>query len=142
MNCRECRDYIDPYFDSELDAGDAIQVKHHLRDCPECLQRLRSREALSGLLCNPELKFEIPKTLPGKIKSKIRLLADGASGGFTRRPTSPWIYVPLGLAAAMALLFGLLFLNRSRLVERYSASLVDEVVAGHVRSMLATHLLD
>ena len=28
MNCQECRDYIDPYFDSELDAGDGIQVKH------------------------------------------------------------------------------------------------------------------
>jgi len=42
MNCQECRDYIDPYFDSELDAGDAIQVAHHLRDRAECRHRLRS----------------------------------------------------------------------------------------------------
>jgi anti-sigma factor RsiW len=57
--------------------------------------------------------------------------------------SAPWIYVPLALAAAMTLLFGLLFLNKSGLFDRLNThSLVDEVIASHVRSMLATHLLD
>jgi anti-sigma factor RsiW len=143
MNCQECRDFIDPFVDSELGAGDAIRVQQHIGSCAECRQRLRSREALRALLGNPQLKFEIPETLPGKVKSKIRLLANSAKEQVLRKYSTPWIYVPLALAASIILLFGLLFLNKnSRFDPLNSHSLVDEVVASHVRSMLATHLLD
>jgi len=143
MNCQECRDYIDPYFDSELDAGDAIRVQQHLGDCPECRQLLRSRTALRALLGDPRVKFEVPETLPGKIRSKILSLVDTKRERFARKYSALWIYAPLALAAAVTLLFGLLFLNKTGRFDRLKApSLVDEVVAGHVRSMLAAHLLD
>jgi anti-sigma factor RsiW len=143
MNCQECRDYIDPYFDSELDAGDTVKVKQHLRDCPECRRHLRSREVLRKLLANPELKFAIPKELPVEVKAKV--FSGGGSGQerIARKYSQPWLFVPLALAAAMTLFFGLLFLNKSGLLNRYnSQSLVGEVVSGHVRSLLVTHLLD
>ena len=143
MNCQECRDYIDPYFDNELTAGDAIRVQQHLGDCSKCRERLQSRETLTALLGNPELKFEAPETLPGKVESAIRSPTGSPRMRPARKYSAPWIYIPLALAAAMALLFGLLFLNKSGLFNRLDThSLVDEVVASHVRSMLATHLLD
>ena len=143
MNCQECRDYIDPYFDSELDTGDAICVGQHLRDCPECRERLQSREALRGLLGRPELRFEIPETLRERLVSRFRPPAISLRERFLRKYTAPRIFVPLALAAGITLLFGLVFLNKNGLFERPNASsLVDEVVADHVRSMLATHLLD
>jgi anti-sigma factor RsiW len=143
MNCRECTDFIDPYVDSELGAGDATRVQQHIGACAECRQRLQSREALRLLLSNPKLRFEIPETLPGKIRSKIRSLTDSAKGGLGRKYSERWYYVPLALAAGVILLFGLLFLNQNGRLNALSAhSLVDEIVAGHVRSMLAAHLLD
>jgi anti-sigma factor RsiW len=143
MNCQECRDYIDPYFDSELDTGDAIRVREHLRDCPECRQRLQSREALRGLLGDPELKFEIPETLREGLISRFRPRTTSVRERFAGKYTDRWIFVPLALAAAIALLFGLAFLNKNTRVEPLNdQSLVDEVVADHVRSLLATHLLD
>src|ERR1700730_11078306 len=143
MKCQECRDYIDPYSDNELTAGDAIRVQQHLGDCSECRERLQSRETLTALLGNPELKFEAPETLPGKVESAIRSPTGSPRMRPARKYSAPWIYIPLALAAAMALLFGLLFLNKSGLFNRLDThSLVDEVVASHVRSMLATHLLD
>jgi anti-sigma factor RsiW len=143
MNCQECRDYIDPYFDNELAAGDAIRVQQHFVNCSECRKRLQSRETLRALLGNPQLKFEVPETLPGKVDSSIRSLTHSPRARPVRKYSAPWIYVPLALAAAMTLLFGLLFLNKSGLFDRLNThSLVDEVVASHVRSMLATHLLD
>jgi anti-sigma factor RsiW len=143
MNCQECRDFIDPFVDSELDAGDAIRVQQHIRSCADCHNQLRSREALRALLSNPRIKFEIPEALPGKVSSRIRLLSGPAKERVVRKYSTRWVYVPLALAASILLLFSLLLLNKNDRFEPLNAhSLVDEVVASHVRSMLASHLLD
>jgi anti-sigma factor RsiW len=143
MNCEECRDYIDPYFDNELDTGAAIRVRQHLRDCPECRELLQSRENLRDLLGDPELKFEIPETVREGLLSRFRPAVAPVRERFPRRYTFPGIFVPLALAAGITLLFGLVFLVKNGRFEQLNAqSLVDEVVADHVRSMLATHLLD
>jgi anti-sigma factor RsiW len=143
MNCQECGDYIDPYFDGELDTGDAIRVRQHLRDCPGCRERLQSRQVLRSLLGDAQLKFEIPEALREKLVSRFSLPTTPVRERFVRNYNSPLILVPLALAAGITLLFGLLFINKNGWFENLNApSLVDEVVADHVRSMLAAHLLD
>jgi predicted anti-sigma-YlaC factor YlaD len=53
MNCEECHDFIDAYFDNELDVATAILVQQHLRDCIECRELLESRRAAGALLGSP-----------------------------------------------------------------------------------------
>ena len=71
MNCQECENYIDAYVDNELDVVTTILVKQHLRDCSRCQQLLETRKTVRALLNNPQVRFEDPETLLGKIQSVL-----------------------------------------------------------------------
>ena len=143
MNCQECHDFIDPYIDNELDVAAAILVKQHLRDCPQCQPLLESRKALRALLSNPQIQFEVPDSLRRRIQSALPAATSSARQRFGGRSVIPWFSVPLALAAAFAVVLGLVFLNQGKILDRSRGNaLVEEVVSSHVRSLLATHLLD
>jgi anti-sigma factor RsiW len=143
MNCRECRDFIDAYFDNELDVAAAILVKQHLRDCFECQPLLESRNALRSLLENPQLQFEVSDSLRKKIQSVLPAATSSAKHRSGRRSVIPWFSVPLALAAAVAVVLGLVFLYQRPALDRSSGNaLAEEVISSHVRSLLASHLLD
>jgi anti-sigma factor RsiW len=143
MNCRECHDFIDAYIDNELDVATAILVKQHLRDCPQCKQLLESREVVGALLKHPQIPFEVPDSLRAKIQSALPLAVSGAKRESARKPATAWFSVPLALAAAFAVVLGLAFLYQSAsLGQSRSSALADEVTSSHLRSLLATHLLD
>jgi anti-sigma factor RsiW len=143
MNCGECHDFIDPYIDNELDVAAAILVKQHLRDCPHCQPLLESRKALRALLDNPELQFEVPDSLRRKIQSALPAATSSAKHRSGRRSVIPWFSVPLALAAAFAVMLGLVFLYQGATPDRSRGNaLAVEVISSHVRSLLATHLLD
>ena len=143
MNCRECHDFIDPYIDNELEVAAAILVKQHLRDCSQCQPLLESRIAVRALLNNPELQFEMPDSLRRKIQSALPAATSSAKHRSGRRAVIPWFSVPLALAAAFAVVLGLVFLYQGTTPDRPRGnSLAEEVISSHVRSLLATHLLD
>ena len=143
MNCQECPDYIDAYIDNELDIATAILVKQHLRDCIPCQQLLEARKMVGALLDDPHVQFEVPDSLPGKIHSVLppsRPVVQQRSG---RRVVIPWFSVPLAMAATIAMMLGLVFLyQRSTFNRSPSDTLAQDVISSHVRSLLATHLLD
>jgi len=143
MNCRECHDFIDAYIDNELDVATAILVKQHLRDCSRCQQILESRKVVGALLNNPQVPFEVPDSLLGKIQSALPATASSAKYGSGRRSVIAWFSVPLALAAAFAVVLGLVFLYQGTTLDRSrSNALANEVMSSHLRSLLATHLLD
>jgi anti-sigma factor RsiW len=143
MNCQECHDLIDPYIDNELDVSAAILVKQHLRDCSLCQQLLEARKALRDLLNNPQLQFEVPDSLPRRIQSALPAATPSARHRSVEKSVIPWFTVPLALAAALAVVFGLQFLNQRGLFDRSGGNaLAEEVISSHVRSLLAAHLLD
>jgi len=56
---------------------------------------------------------------------------------------NPWFTVPLALAATIAVMLGLVFLNQGGMFDRSRGNaLAQDVISSHVRSLLATHLLD
>src|SRR5271166_6696797 len=143
MNCRECHDFIDAYIDNELDVATAILVKQHLRDCSQCQQLLESRKVVGALLKNPQVPFEVPDSLRGKIQSALPAAASTAKHGSSRRSAIAWFSVPLALAAAFAVVLGLVFLYQGTIIDRSRGNaLANEVMSSHLRSLLATHLLD
>ena len=143
MNCRECHDFIDAYIDNELDVATAILVKQHLRDCSQCQQLLESRKVVGALLKNPRVPFEVPDSLHGKIQSALPPAISRAKHESGRRSAIAWFSVPLALAAAFAVVLGLVFLYQGTTLNRSRGNaLANEVMSSHLRSLLATHLLD
>jgi anti-sigma factor RsiW len=143
MNCQECYDYIDAYIDNELDVATVILVKQHLRDCSGCQQLLEARKAVGTLLDNPQLRFEIPDSLPGKIQSVLPAVRSDVKLRSGTRFFIPWFSVPLALAATIAVILGLVFLYQGGMSDRSRGkSLAQEAISSHVRSLLAAHLLD
>jgi anti-sigma factor RsiW len=46
MNCRELREYLFAFLDSELDAPLSIEVQRHLEQCPECASEAEIERAI------------------------------------------------------------------------------------------------
>ena len=143
MNCQECYDYIDAYIDNELDVAATILVKQHLRDCVRCQQLLEARKAVRALLDNPQVRFEAPDSLLGKIQSVLPVARPDVKQRSGSRFVISWFSVPLALAATIAVMLGLVFLNQGGMINHSRGNaLAQEVISSHVRSLLATHLLD
>jgi anti-sigma factor RsiW len=95
------------------------------------------------LLDNPQVRFEVPDSLLGKIQSVLPAVRSDVRQRFRSRFVIPWFSVPLALAATIAVMLGLVFLNQEGMFDRSRGNaLAQDVISSHVRSLLATHLLD
>jgi anti-sigma factor RsiW len=143
MTCRECFDYIDAYIDNELDVTATIAVEQHLRDCHKCQELLEARKAVGALLDNPQLSFDAPDSLLGRIQTALPVTRPEVKPRPVRRLIIPWFSVPLALAATIVAILGLVFLIQGGTFDRSRGNaLAQEVISSHVRSLLAAHLLD
>lgn len=135
MICRDVQDLAHGYVDGELDLVKSLEIDQHLAGCPACKVQYDSlRESGSSLRAHadyhaaaPPLRSRIVAALPDEARAAPR----AASWGWLRW-ASPYAF---GLALIVAI--GPMLL-RPGADER----LAQEVVAGHVRSMLGNHLTD
>lgn len=158
MNCAATGKWIDALLDGELDPKNAAEVAGHLAGCAECKQRYEARRAVSSNIRRLDLGYVAPESLRSRIGAMLEaeqaVAAVSTPGPATsalvipmplasaaRTPSPPrgptrWLMLagwPVALAAS-ALLATVLLQQRSQEA--------DEVVAAHVRSLLADHLND
>jgi anti-sigma factor RsiW len=155
MSCATPSKWIDALLDGELDPKNAAEVEGHLAGCAACKQRYEARRAVSSNVRRLDLGYAAPESLRLKIGAMLEAerervvasptpaLANSArvipmSPTATRPTRGPgrWLTLagwPVALAAS-ALLATVLLQQRSQEA--------DEVVAAHVRSLLADHLND
>jgi anti-sigma factor RsiW len=143
MNCQKCHDYIDAYIDNELDIASTILVKQHLRDCRDCQQLLECQKLVTTLLDNPQIRFEVPDSLSGRVQSALPVPRFAVKQRSSSRLLLPWFTIPLAMAATIAVMLGLAFLNQEGVFDRSQGNaLAQEAISSHIRSLLATHLFD
>jgi anti-sigma factor RsiW len=134
MNHQEVQDMIHPYVDHELDAANARAVENHLPTCQECRAVEIQVRALQKSLTQASPGFGAPSRLRRNVRKALRREAK------TMDDTSAsWFGLTLASAAFAVLVFGLVLFHNSRVSGN---AIVDEVIADHVRSLLATHLVD
>jgi anti-sigma factor RsiW len=133
MNCREALDLVHGYIDGELDLVKSLEIEQHLGACPACKVRYDQVRELGSIIrahavyhaAPPALRARVAAALPREPASKVR--AWGWRG----------MTAALALATLLGLGFGLVLLQPGA-----DERLAREVVAAHVRSLMADHLMD
>jgi anti-sigma factor RsiW len=134
MEHNQARELIQPYADGELDVSNARAVEQHLQTCNHCRLAEQDIRALRSALRSEAVAFRAPNRLRRNIGRAVRREARGDRGSLSW--SLPWI----SAAAACALMvIGLFFFQSAR---SSRSAIVDQVIGNHVRSLLATHLVD
>jgi len=137
MDCKEFNVMLCGYVDGELDALATARMEAHVQTCAACQQRLREQMDLRAALKTATPYFKAPASLRQRIHAELHQ----AQKPRWREYLNTWRWPSMGAALSSVVLFC------ASVVLVLSTPTTDdlvarEVVAGHVRSLMAEHLTD
>ncbi|HMC25095.1 MAG TPA: anti-sigma factor [Candidatus Udaeobacter sp.] len=158
MNCEEATKLMDGYLDSELDPITSQKIEQHLRECPKCDQAYKIHGSLIRVIGNATPYYKVPAELREQIQSSLRDAVGAKDKGGSgqpgqlsvprpqgeRRPVLshvPWNWLALAAAIMSGALITAVFLPRMR-PPNADQFLATQLIASHVRSLMANHLMD
>jgi mycothiol system anti-sigma-R factor len=158
MNCEEAIDLMDGYLDGELDPITSQTIEQHLRDCHKCEQRYVANRALVHAIGSAMPYHKAPTELRERIQSSLRqeiaerparTVAADARPLIARTQPSPrsilfgtsWNWLALAASIILAAIIGWNLLPGLRRPDA-EQFLATQLIASHVRSLMANHLSD
>jgi len=160
MNCEEAIKLMDGYLDGELDPVTSQKIEEHLRSCPACERAYKANSALVRAMERTAPYYKAPAGLRERIQSSLRdeIAERSKDNGGILRDARPLIArkqaeprsILFGtswnwLALAAAIVFAAIVVwNVLPQLQRPGADqfLATQLIAGHVRSLMANHLTD
>src|SRR4029453_1274218 len=158
MNCEQATDLMDGYLDGELDPVTNQAIEQHLRDCHKCEQAYQAHTALAHGISQGAPYYKAPTELRERIQSSLRqetaersarnVAADARPRIAKKQPEPRSILFGTSwnwLALAAAIVFAAVIAwNVLPGVQRPGAEqfLATQLIASHVRSLMANHLAD
>jgi anti-sigma factor RsiW len=158
MNCDEATKLMDGYLDGELDPITSRKIEQHLRECRNCDQAYKTHGSLIRALGNATPYYKAPAELRERIQFSLREeIAERPTRNFApdRQPLFPrkqpglrtilwetsWNWLALAAAIVLAAIIALTLVPR---LQRPGADqfLATQLIASHVRSLMANHLTD
>ena len=158
MDCEEATKLMDGYLDGELDPVTSQKVEQHLRDCRKCEQAYEVHTAVIHAISRGATYYKAPDELRQRVHASLREeiagrsarnVAPDAQPSFPRRQSelrtilfgTPWSWMALAAAIVFAAIIALNVVPR---LQRPGADqfLATQLIAGHVRSLMANHLTD
>jgi anti-sigma factor RsiW len=148
VSCQEDSMLLHGYLDGELDLANTLEVEDHLRECASCAQTYRGLQELRSAVRGGGLYFQPARDMVERLHSALQ---EAAGVGrpvpvsireAAERPRS-WTWQAIaGLAACLAI--GAVIFRFAPGASRPSQSdlVAQEVLASHVRSLMANHLTD
>jgi anti-sigma factor RsiW len=140
MDCKRAQLLINAYLDGELDLSGSLELEAHLAECPNCraqqevLSRLGRR--LRGGLANHAAPEDLRARLEQMIARPAPMLRTPPAANWPRRSL-------LALAASVLIAIFASGGTTYLLMQPTSQDAVAaEVVASHIRSLMADHLVD
>jgi len=158
MTCDEAIKLMDGYLDGELDPITNQAIEQHLRACHSCDRAYKTHDSLIRAIGNATPYYKAPAGLRERIQSSLReemaerpthSVARDVQPLFSgRQPqprTIPWETSWNWLALAAAVIFAAIIAwNLVPRLQRPGADqfLATQLIASHVRSLMANHLAD
>jgi mycothiol system anti-sigma-R factor len=157
VNCQEINNLMDAYLDGELDPVTSQKAEEHLRDCPKCEQAYEVETAMAHAIGQAAPYYKAPSELRERIQVSLRQAIGAPASRATaedpfpvRRPEAvrrgvffdmPWNWLALAAAIALAAIVASSFLPKlwQPGAEQFLAT---QLIASHVRSLMADHLTD
>jgi anti-sigma factor RsiW len=149
VNCKDAQTLIHGYADGELDLVGTLAIERHMQSCPSCSGEFEDLQGLRTVLREGGLYYPAPERLRQRIRSELPPASNGpgirselrpSAGGLIIRPAAwRWLGAVAALAAVVLLAWGL---RRAWAPAVAGDALAQEVLASHVRSLMADHLSD
>ena len=158
MNCDEATNLMDGYLDGELDPITSQAIEQHLRDCRNCEQAYKAHTALTHAIGRGAPYYKAPTGLRERIQSSLReeiaeqptrtVSPDARPQSATKQPEprsivfgASWKWLALAASIVFASIIGWNLLPgfQRRDAEQFLAT---QLIASHVRSLMANHLSD
>ena len=133
-----CPDWIEALnalFDGELDGINARTAEAHIRSCPDCAREYERLGSLRDMLSEAPLRHRAPSDLRTRLEAVVPQTAETVAIA----PHNPWSWLGGGTIGAIAASLTLLLVQP---VPDSQLALADQVIAGHIRSLQAGHLVD
>ena len=128
------RELLHAYVDGELDLANTRETERHLQSCADCRGTERAIRELRSTLTSDAPAYRAPAHLRKNVRAALRREAKSS-----RQTLSPWLMFATGAAFA-AVILGFTLFQTTRATR--TNAIVDQVVANHVRSLLAVQLVD
>ena len=159
MNCEETTKLMDGYLDGELDAITNQAIEQHLRECHNCDQAYKTQRSLIRAIGNATPYYKAPSELRERIQSSLRKeIAEQSNGSgipVDARPViakehaelrsilfgTSWNWLALAAAIVFAAVIVWNVVPRSQRPGN-DQFLATQLIASHVRSLMANHLTD
>ena len=160
MNCEEATKLMDGYLDGELDPITSQTIEQHLRECHKCDQAYKMNGSLIRAIGNATPYYKAPAQLRDRIQASLREeiaersrrsgpVPRNARPLITKKQPEPrsilfgtsWNWLALAAAVVFAAIIAWNVLPR---LQRPGADqfLATQLIASHVRSLMANHLTD
>jgi anti-sigma factor RsiW len=156
LSCPENNILLHAYLDGELDLLSTLRLEAHLRECEACARAHESHQTLRSAMSSAPLHFKPPDDLARRIHLALEEADRAARPGpppvlespgriswqrLWRRAARPF-WAAAGVAAAAAIVLVVLRFGPAPSSPSREDLLAQEVLASHVRSLMANHLTD
>ena len=135
MSCQQTHELIHGYLDGELDLVKSLEIEKHLEHCHVCTQNYEALRSLQSRLNDDSLRFEPPASLEKRLRSSFHREEKQETTIFRWR----WLVAASSLLAALIIIWTVAAISSRQSPDDV---LAQEVVASHVRSLMAGHLTD
>lgn len=137
MTSHAQRNLLHAYIDDELDLVRSMELEDHLAECADCAQQVASFRALRAAVATPELRYAASEEFRARLMQQLER-AERPPVRERKMPSVPWWNWAAAAACLLIAIGGLLLYSGNR----RDQTLARELVADHVRSLMATHLTD
>jgi anti-sigma factor RsiW len=132
VNCREIEPLLPAYVDEELDLVHSLEVERHLGECADCAAAVQRQRAVKRSVAEHAPYYPAPAELRRLVKRSTE------HSGPPLWRSGRWLV----LAAASVLAVAVIWRLEPGPIRPEFGAIESQVVASHVRSLLANHLMD